>query len=540
MLSGVHQPFWRDWKFADPCRILPADMLHTCHKFFGDHVLKWCKEVVGEEELDARFKAHHKRVGTHHFNSGVSHISQMTCREHRDIERTMIATIAGATNATPDFVHTIRVLIEFIYQAQSPVHTDSSINAMVESLREFHRLKQAILDAGARRGKSGTIDNFLILKMELFHSFAGSIRDLGSLIQFTADVSERLLITCCKFPFTRTSCQAKSFTLQVVRILNRDETMQRFNLYTLLQSHGTPLLNAIATEDDLVADTDPTLAWISRILPGQQHRFHNPRPVRNHFLTGILSAEATTAFHVTVSPDRKSLTILNLQYNYALPDFGAAVIEYIQNSSQGAPTTSWTCQGGSVRTWNKFRLQLLSTFQSRVIMPSQIVQAFPPSEAFPFGNCDAVLVRSDGSDGKILTACVFIHSRPCIDVHIAQVRCVFQPIAKKGCTLPRYLQDAPLLYVQYFQIQATPADAPSVGMYRVRRIYHQDGTGRIFRPGSVIPLTAVTCAIELIPVFGSKLDRTITAANSMEVCDEYYLNMFSDKEVFHTMHTDLM
>jgi hypothetical protein len=77
-------------------------------------------------------------------------------------------------------------------------------------------------------------------------------------------------------------------------------------------------------------------------------------------------------------------------------------------------------------------------------------------------------------------------------------------------------------------------------MYRVKRICHQDGTGRIFRPGSVIPLTAVTCAIELIPVFGSKLDRTITAANAMEVCDEYYLNTFSDKEVFHTMHVDLM
>ncbi|OAX41375.1 hypothetical protein K503DRAFT_685538 [Rhizopogon vinicolor AM-OR11-026] len=77
-------------------------------------------------------------------------------------------------------------------------------------------------------------------------------------------------------------------------------------------------------------------------------------------------------------------------------------------------------------------------------------------------------------------------------------------------------------------------------MYRVRRIYHQDGTGWTFRPDSVIPLTAVTCAIEFIPVFSSKLDRTTTTANSMEVCDEYYLNMFSDNKVFHTMHTDLM
>jgi hypothetical protein len=49
------------------------------------------------------------------------------------------------------------------------------------------------------------IDNFLIPKMELFHSFVWSIRDHGGLIQYSADVSERLLITHCKFPFERTN-----------------------------------------------------------------------------------------------------------------------------------------------------------------------------------------------------------------------------------------------------------------------------------------------------------------------------------------------
>ncbi|KAG2116454.1 uncharacterized protein F5147DRAFT_743089 [Suillus discolor] len=482
LLSGVHQPYWRDWPHADPSHFLPGELLHTCHKYFGDHPLKWCKEVVGEDELDARYKAHHKRVGTRHFGSGVSHINQMTCREHRDIERTIVATVAGAANTTPDFIHAIRFLTEFIYQAQSPVHTDSSIDAMVHSLHMFHTLKQAILDAGARRGKSGTIDNFLIPKMELFHSFAGSIRDLGGLIQYSADVT-------------------RNFTLQVVQILNRDETMRRFNLYTLLHSHGTPLVNAIAIEDNIVTETDPTLAWIARVLPGKQNRFHGPRPVRNHFLKGILSVEANAAFHVTISPDRKSLSITDLQSIYSLPNFGAVLMEYINDSSQNTPTTAWTCARDSVRTWNKF-----------LVMPSQIVQAFPPSETFPMGNCDAVLVQLPGNDA----------------------------IARKGQTLPHYLKDSPLLYVQYFQITATPTEDASAGMYRVKRIYHQDGTGRIFRPGSIIPLTAVTCAVELIPMYGSKMDRMINATNAMEICDEYYLNTFSDKEVFNTMHSGLM
>ncbi|KAG1839885.1 hypothetical protein DFJ58DRAFT_845539 [Suillus subalutaceus] len=241
------------------------------------------------------------------------------------------------------------------------------------------------------RGKCGAIENFFILKMELFHSFAGSIKALGGLIQYSAD------------------------------------------------THGTPLVNAIATEDNIVAEMDPTLAWIARTLP------------------------------ITVAPDRKSLTIPDLQYTYALPDFAAALTEYISKASQGAPTTSWTCQGGSVRTWNKFRIQLLSNFQSRIVMPSQVVQSYPPSEAFPFGNRERSSHTTSTSH-----KCIAFSKLP----------------AKKGHTLPRYLEAAPLLYVQYFKITAMPADEPSIGMYRVKRIIHQDGMGRIFQPGSVIPLTA--------------------------------------------------
>jgi hypothetical protein len=66
-------------------------------------------------------------------------------------------------------------LIDFVYKAQSPVYTDTSIDSMVASLKEFHDHKQAILDAGARQGMKGMIDHFLI--------------------QWMADVTKHLLIT---------------------------------------------------------------------------------------------------------------------------------------------------------------------------------------------------------------------------------------------------------------------------------------------------------------------------------------------------------
>jgi hypothetical protein len=80
-LLGVHLLFWQDWRFADPAHFLNGEILHSCHKFFFDHPLKWCKEVAGHHILDTRYKTQHKQVGIRHFTSGISHIKQMTGRE---------------------------------------------------------------------------------------------------------------------------------------------------------------------------------------------------------------------------------------------------------------------------------------------------------------------------------------------------------------------------------------------------------------------------------------------------------------------------
>ncbi|EGN94076.1 hypothetical protein SERLA73DRAFT_155853 [Serpula lacrymans var. lacrymans S7.3] len=56
-INGVHQPFWRNWHLADLSVFLTPELLHTCHKFFFDHVLVWCKDVLGHQELDNRYKS---------------------------------------------------------------------------------------------------------------------------------------------------------------------------------------------------------------------------------------------------------------------------------------------------------------------------------------------------------------------------------------------------------------------------------------------------------------------------------------------------
>ncbi|KAH7908355.1 hypothetical protein BJ138DRAFT_1012981 [Hygrophoropsis aurantiaca] len=525
-LMGVNLPFWRNWDHSCPSDFLVPEILHTCHKFFFDHVLVWCKEVLGNDELDARYRVQQKRIGTRHFDEGMSHVLQMTGREHRDIQRTIIPVIAGAVE--DDFLRAIRALIDFIYVAQNPVHTPSSIADMQACLAEFHSYKGAILKAEARRGKNGAKDDFCIPKLELFQTFAIAAWNVGSLIQFSADVSERLLITHCKQPFTQTNHQ-RNFTEQVVRILDRRERIRMFDIYALLNVHHQNLTNLVQEENEFIAaETDPLYAWISAILPDERP-LAGPRPIRNHFLKGVLSGDASAAFHLTKAPDER-LTLQEAATKFALIDFPYALADYARGiwSPYGERFTSPSedIGFGSIRVWHKFRLQLVSKFREHVIMPSRVVQALPPSANAKFGKCDVVLLDQSLGVGDE-------QSRTPI---VAQVRIIFEPVARRGQVLPAHL-NIPLIYVQNFHCVAFPVQQVHIEMFTVERtvnfnMVNADNTP--IRMGQIVPLTSVSHAAELIPVYGPKMDRRITQENVLDFPGQFYLNNYSDKETYQT------
>ncbi|KAG1867751.1 hypothetical protein F4604DRAFT_1881626 [Suillus subluteus] len=504
-LSGVQLPFWHDWRFSDPALFLAPDILHTLHKFFFDHIFKWCKEVLGADELDSRFRRQHKRIGTRHFAHGVSHVQQMTGREHRDIQRTIVATIAGVADV--DFICAI---------PQSPTFTLSSIAAMSASLGEFHRFKGAIINAEARRGTSSPIEHFEIPKLELLTSFACAIPNLGAPIQFTSETSERMLITHCKSPFVRTSHQRASFTQQIVCLLDREDTARQFDLYALLRSKTLSLNNLIDNEFEEVIDIDPAFGWVVRVSP-------QDISLRNHFLKGLLSEDSTVAFHVTVATDLADKPANFLAQLYRLPNFPNQLRSFIKfvNGSESH------FQNHLLKVWYKFRLQLHSDLRPRLVMPSQQVQAYPPSEAYPLGNCDVVLLwtQNDGEHQIFRYRC-----------GTYPVRMVFT-LSTRGSALPPKLAE-PLIYVQLFEVISCPQEDPAVMMYRVRRRVETGPDGTVARVGMIVPLVDVTHAVELIPEYGERVNRNVTAATSLELYDTFYLNSFSDKEWYHSLHAD--
>ncbi|KAI6007529.1 hypothetical protein F5J12DRAFT_905461 [Pisolithus orientalis] len=384
-LLGMHHPFWRDWKFADPAHFLVGEILHTCCKFFFDHI-------------------QHKHVGIRHFASGISHVKQMMGRDHRDIERTIIPMLDGTI--PPLFIYAVCSMVEFIYRAQQPIHTNLSIASMTATLQAFHTTKHSILDAGAQRGAKGSMDNFNIPKLELMHTFACHIKENGTLIQYTAN------------------------------LLNHKETIHSFDLYILLCSLDLALDTAIMVKNEEVTSVDLALSSINHVLLEKETMFQRPWPFQNHFNDPkcFSLSSGAFAFHVTVT--------------YELPDLPQVISDYI----------------------------------SAALCGSQAVQAFPPSDSHPLGNCDAVLLKHVNDD---------------VNFDVAQVQAIFMLKTKKE--LPVYLGPIPLIYVCYFHIVWLPEQNGRVRLYRVQHI-PPSSTGA----SGIIPLTNVIHAVELVPVYNTR------------------------------------
>lgn len=121
---------------------------------------------------------------------------------------------------------------------------------------------------------------------------------------------------------------------------------------------------------------------------------------------------------------------------------------------------------------------------------------------------------------------------------MAQVRAVFQPRAPSHSRLqvPPYL-DKPLVYVQPFHVVSTPDQQPELRMWIVERNVLRAEAGQTTREGLIIPISWVSHAVELVPVFGSdNVPATVMSATSQELFDRFFLNHFADKEIYNILH----
>ena len=423
-LNGVHRPFWVDWAMSDPSIFLTPEPLHHWHKAFWDHDAKWCIYAVGAAELDFRFSVLHQHVGFRHFKEGISSLKQVTGREHREVQRYIVSVIADAV--PPDFLITIRALMDFRYLAQS-MQIDEQMCAKIDAaLKEFHAHKNSIIAAGARRGKNHVINNWYIPKLEFLQSVVPSIRTNGIALQWSADGTERAHIEVIKDPSHFSNNQ--KYESQICRHLDCVEKCRRFDLFTAVRdarvdfragSEDNSDCASVASDDSTIETTanlidqiNPVSALLGKSLPSHIDYFAKaadlekappssqvPQAQRHTFCS------PQAAFHLNRDPSY-NMPIDDIATLFNIPDLHEALADYMQRISNVNDGYIRVLGGrrsarGSqlpfthLRVWKKLRLQNKAYHYPHETLPSKTINACPPSDEWGLGRYDPVIVNLD-------------------------------------------------------------------------------------------------------------------------------------------------
>lgn len=439
-LNGVPRPFWRDYLFASPSHFLTPEALHYWYRECWDHDVQWCRCGLGDEEIDFRFSVLPKITGLRHFNNGITTLKQVCGRTQRDVQRYLVVVIAGGV--PPDVVTAVRALMDFRYLAQAQAITSRTRDRIRASLVEFHDHKQAILDAGLRRGKK-VMDHFRIPKLELMQAVVPSISQVGSLIQWSADTTEHAHIEVIKDPASMTNHH--DYDAQICRALDRDEKCRLFaSAICLITSQNQDLDKSDIvipddTEEDHIDNADnvsqrDVLAdlWSPKRQSTDFFKVATKTASESTSFPPRTIIAGSTAIHLNIEPVHRRQSVDEVAEKFSLPDLRGALADYVSREGWQNRRKFHTFGGrrrsvadaelpfSELQVWHKVRLQQKPYHSPNELGPTFTVNAHPPDRTWNHGRYDPAILQVDQAHQwplSGLTGKLFLQKHPCFKLN---------------------------------------------------------------------------------------------------------------------------
>lgn len=216
-IKPIQHPFWEKLPYVDIFRSITPDILHQLHQGVIKHLLSWITDIVGKDEVDARVRRLPPNHSIRVFHKGISGLSRVTGTEHKQIARfilSLLIDIPLPRDEHTDLVAATKALLDFLYMAQYSVHSTTSLNALEQSLCDFHEKKDVFVRLGSR-------GHFLIPKLHMLLHYVPAIKLFGTTDNYNTEATERLHIDFAKQAYRATN--HKDEFPQMTRWLERRE-----------------------------------------------------------------------------------------------------------------------------------------------------------------------------------------------------------------------------------------------------------------------------------------------------------------------------
>ncbi|KAF8130107.1 hypothetical protein EV363DRAFT_1399315 [Boletus edulis] len=525
-LSGVAEPFFRDWPLSDPANFFSPEALHHWYGEFWDHDVQWCKNALGSQELDFHYSILQPIVSLRHFKDGITTLKQVTGRAKRDVQRYIVPVIAGAMPT-------------------------GAAHVLTSSTRD------KIKDALAKGAKSGAaLDHWQIPKLELMQSVAPSVSQIGVPVQWSADTTEHAHVEVIKDPAASTNHH--NFNSQICRYLDRIERCRAFETATRLSSalHNGPdngqdipdseVDLAAGDVDDPSAEDEDSEEHPTALL---NDIWAPKRPVPNFFsiaqtlLTAVPGSiphpirtftSGPTAFRLNYDPSIKRIAIDQAAEMFNIPDLCPAIADYL--GREGPYTQNFHSFGGQrrahadvhlpfseIQVWYKVRLQQKLHHDRTSVGPVFTINAHPANHTWEYGRHDAAILHIDGH-----------HEWPSSGLTghaIVEICLIMRPLSPRGCKIT--WDERFLVYAQQFDVapqQRSQVD-PATGLHVLKRATCASGA----LLGDIFPLDQIRSYAHLVPHFGRAADPRLTSSNSSHFSQSFWLNSYFDKEFYYAI-----
>ncbi|KAG2053153.1 hypothetical protein BDR06DRAFT_914253 [Suillus hirtellus] len=490
-IKPLQHPFWEDLPYLNIFQSITPDILHQLYQGVMKHMIGWVTEIVGAAEIDARVRRLPPNHSMRIFQKGITTLSRVSGVEHKQMSRFLLGLVVDVRlpgNASPArLVRATRSLLDFLYLAQFPVHSNSSIDALETMLDEFHANKGVFEDLGIR-------NNFNIPKLHFLQHYARSIKLFGTTDNFNTEATERLHIDFAKDAYAATNHKDEFW--QMTKWLERKEKVLQHANFIMWRR------NLIATNSNITVAC-PAELWQPPDLASLFHIKMTRHPSRKLVpFQEITSASSFGAIHFV-----PALARFIVQYNHPTLSF--------QQIEDRATNIHLPCDSVPVfhriKFWNN-EIHATETLDSVHAQPAVKNGEGRVVKAARFDTCLVQVRNVDMPPASIQ------------DLRVAQVRVVFslpQTVVKRYFN-PQNPPPQHLAYVEWFSAFSPLPDTHS-GLYKVRRLV-RDGEHQV----SIVPVSLISRSAHLLPKWGGAVPAEWMSLEVLDTCDTFFLNVFKD------------